>query len=253
MSSPFAGALMRTFWAPASRCAAAFSRSVNRPVDSITISAPELLPRAGWRGRARPATAARRRRSMMPLPPTSTMPAKRPWTESYFSRWASVAASSRSLTPTKSMSAPVCLSGPEEVAADTSEAVHADLQRHGVLLEGWPADHASRWAAGRRPGTGPMCLRAGYFVGPGLSVEVGSGLGSGLGAGPPPPPPVPVVVPVVVGASSWRRRHRLPRRRRCRRCRSASRGRSRSLSCLPSGCRRWRRGERPRWAPGSAR
>ena len=36
MSSPFAGAEMITFFAPAARCPLAFSPSVNRPVHSIT-------------------------------------------------------------------------------------------------------------------------------------------------------------------------------------------------------------------------
>ena len=45
MSSPLAGALMMTFFAPASMWARAFSASVNRPVDSITMSTPEVAPR----------------------------------------------------------------------------------------------------------------------------------------------------------------------------------------------------------------
>ena len=40
MSSPLAGAEMITFFAPASRCFAAWSRSVKRPVDSSTMSTP---------------------------------------------------------------------------------------------------------------------------------------------------------------------------------------------------------------------
>jgi hypothetical protein len=36
MSSPFAGAEMITFLAPAARCPFAFSASVNRPLDSMT-------------------------------------------------------------------------------------------------------------------------------------------------------------------------------------------------------------------------
>ena len=39
-SSPLAGALMMTFFAPASRWALAFVASVKRPVDSITMSTP---------------------------------------------------------------------------------------------------------------------------------------------------------------------------------------------------------------------
>ena len=39
-SSPLAGALITTFSAPASMCLSASSRSVNSPVDSITMRAP---------------------------------------------------------------------------------------------------------------------------------------------------------------------------------------------------------------------
>ncbi len=44
-SCPLAGALMRTFFAPALWWIAALSRSVKRPVHSRTMSTPELLPR----------------------------------------------------------------------------------------------------------------------------------------------------------------------------------------------------------------
>ena len=49
MSSPLAGALMMTFLAPASMWARAFSASVKRPVDSRTMSTPEVAPRQGGR------------------------------------------------------------------------------------------------------------------------------------------------------------------------------------------------------------
>ena len=49
MSSPFAGALMMTFLAPASMWARALSASVNRPVDSITMSTPRS-PHGSWAG-----------------------------------------------------------------------------------------------------------------------------------------------------------------------------------------------------------
>ena len=99
---------MMTFWAPASRCAAALSRSVKRPVDSITISAP-----SSFHGRLAGSRSASTRSSSpsitRPFAPTVTSPAKRPSTESYFSRCAIVAASLRSFTPTKSKSSPRCL------------------------------------------------------------------------------------------------------------------------------------------------
>ena len=40
LQSPFAGAEMITFFAPAARCPAALSASVNSPVDSTTMSTP---------------------------------------------------------------------------------------------------------------------------------------------------------------------------------------------------------------------
>ena len=108
MSSPLAGALMMTFWAPASMWAAAFSRSVNRPVDSITISAP-----TSFHGSCAGSRSANTRSSspstVRPFSETVTSASSRPRTESYFRRCASVFASVMSFTPTKSTSAPVCL------------------------------------------------------------------------------------------------------------------------------------------------
>ncbi len=63
MSSPFAGAEMMTFLAPASRCLAAFSRSVKNPVDSMTTSTPRSP-----HGSAAGSRSARIRSS---LPPTT--------------------------------------------------------------------------------------------------------------------------------------------------------------------------------------
>src|SRR5215210_430662 len=104
-SGSVAGALMMTFFAPASRCFAASSRFVNRPVDSITTSAP-----ASPHGRA---PGSRSAKTFSSSPSTmrassvySTSPWKGPRIESYLSRWASVFVSVMSLTPTQSMSAP---------------------------------------------------------------------------------------------------------------------------------------------------
>ncbi len=47
MSSPLAGALMRTFLAPAAMWARAFSASVKRPVDSMTMSTPRSFQGSG--------------------------------------------------------------------------------------------------------------------------------------------------------------------------------------------------------------
>ena len=103
MSSPLAGAEMITFFAPASRCLAAASRLVNRPVDSITTSTPRSFHGS--------CAGSRTARPLKPLPSTTisssvaeTSPGNRPRIESYFSRCASVLLSVMSLTPTISMS-----------------------------------------------------------------------------------------------------------------------------------------------------
>ncbi len=70
----------------------------------------------------------------MPSPSTLTSSSSRPWVESYLSRWALVAGGTRSLTATKSMSAPGLLGRPEEVAADAAEAVDADANCHVSFL-----------------------------------------------------------------------------------------------------------------------
>src|SRR3954453_5183601 len=103
-SGSVAGAEMITFCAPASRCFCASSRLVNNPVDSITTSAP--------RSDQGSAAGSRSASTLTSLPSTtiassgwSTVPGDGPSTESYLSRWASVLESTRSLTPTHSMSA----------------------------------------------------------------------------------------------------------------------------------------------------
>src|SRR5579859_775695 len=103
MSSPLAGAEITTFLAPAARCLDAFSLSVNRPVLSSTNSTPR-----SFQGSFSGSLIAE---TLMVLPFTtsasglaSTVPGKRPCTESYFRRCASVFVSVMSLTPTNSMS-----------------------------------------------------------------------------------------------------------------------------------------------------
>ena len=77
VSGLVAGAEMSTFLAPASRCLAAFSRSVNSPVDSITTSAP-----SSDHGRSAGSRSARTRISLpsteKPAPVASTSPGNRP-------------------------------------------------------------------------------------------------------------------------------------------------------------------------------
>ena len=96
---------MITFLAPASMCLAASAFFVNRPVDSITTSAP-----ASAQGSA---AGSRSAKTLSSSPSTisassvkSTSPGKGPRIESYLSRCASVFVSVMSLTPTQSMSSP---------------------------------------------------------------------------------------------------------------------------------------------------
>src|SRR6266508_5373682 len=105
-SSPLAGAEMITFLAPDLRCRAALSRSVKRPVDSITTSTPRS-PQASCAG-SRSAVARIALPSTVIAPwswPTSA--SSRPKVESYLSRWARVRLSVRSLTATISRSLPL--------------------------------------------------------------------------------------------------------------------------------------------------
>src|SRR5579859_5810984 len=105
MSSPLAGAEMITFRAPAVRCAAAASREVNRPVDSMTTSTPRSP-----QGSAAGSFSAMIRISWSParmmLPSAVTSTSSLPSTVSYLSRYALVAGSVRSLAATISMPPP---------------------------------------------------------------------------------------------------------------------------------------------------
>src|SRR5690242_8597364 len=95
---------MITFCAPASRCLAASSRLVNRPVDSITTSAPRS-PHGSCAGSFSARTLISRPSMVSVSSPTSTLPGNTPKTESYLSRWPSVRGSVMSLTATISTSA----------------------------------------------------------------------------------------------------------------------------------------------------
>src|SRR5919202_2186602 len=103
-SGSVAGAEMITLRAPASRCLAASSRLVNRPVDSITTSTPRS-PHGNWAGSFSASTLTSRPSTTSAPSRTSTVPGNGPNTESYLSRWPSVAASVMSLTATISTSA----------------------------------------------------------------------------------------------------------------------------------------------------
>ena len=101
-SGLFAGAVMTTFFAPASRCLAAASRLVKMPVDSNTTSTPSAFhgscagsfSESTWN--SSPSTVIR-----SPLAEMSAL--RLPRIESYLSRWASVSALVRSLTATMSI------------------------------------------------------------------------------------------------------------------------------------------------------
>ena len=105
--SPFPGAVMRTFFAPAVKCPCAFSACVNNPVASIAISAP-----SSFHGNAAGPSFTARQRMRCPLttsvssPSASTVPLKCPWTESYFNKYAKLSAPTRSLTATTSTISP---------------------------------------------------------------------------------------------------------------------------------------------------
>ena len=103
MSSPLAGAEITTFLAPAARCFSAAARSVKRPVLSSTSSTPKSF-QGRFSGSLMAVTVRGLPFTTSPSPLTSTVPGKRPWTESYLSRWASVLGSVMSLTETNSRS-----------------------------------------------------------------------------------------------------------------------------------------------------
>src|SRR5665213_3347121 len=103
-STPVPGAEMMTRLAPASRWAPAVSLDVNRPVDSMTTSIPRSDHGSAFGSRS--ANTAMGPLSSTRLDPsTDTSAPKRPWVESYLSRWAKVSADVRSLTATTSTSA----------------------------------------------------------------------------------------------------------------------------------------------------
>src|SRR5579859_6444872 len=105
MSSPLAGAEMITFRAPALRCAAAASREVNLPVDSMTTSTPRS-PQGSAAGSFSAMIRISESPARMMLPSAVTSTSSLPSTVSYLSRCALVAGSVRSLAATISMPLP---------------------------------------------------------------------------------------------------------------------------------------------------
>ena len=120
--------------APAWRWSAAWSRSVNRPVDSSTTSTPSSFQGSLAGSFSRGPSWCRRRRRCRPSG-GHTVPAKRPWTESYLSRWARVRGVGDVVDRDEiELLALHLLRGAHHVPPDPAEAVDADLNRHGRLL-----------------------------------------------------------------------------------------------------------------------
>src|SRR6266545_7115929 len=90
-----------TFLAPAVRCFAAASRSVKRPVLSSTSSTPRSF-QGSFSGSLMAETLISRPLTTSASPFAATVPGKRPWTESYVRRCASVFVSVMSFTATNS-------------------------------------------------------------------------------------------------------------------------------------------------------
>ena len=84
-SSFLAGAEMMTLRAPAAMCALAFSASVNRPVDSTTMSTPRS-PHGSLPGSRSASTLIFRPSTVRMSPSTDTVPGKGPRMVSYLSR-----------------------------------------------------------------------------------------------------------------------------------------------------------------------
>mmetsp|Transcript_20215 Transcript_20215/g.68618 ORF Transcript_20215/g.68618 Transcript_20215/m.68618 type:complete len:224 (-) Transcript_20215:191-862(-) len=81
------GAEMITWRAPPAMCAEAFSWVVNTPVDSHTKAAPDS-PHGMEAGSLSAKTRTVWPSMMRQFSPTSTVPLKRPWNESYLNRYA---------------------------------------------------------------------------------------------------------------------------------------------------------------------
>ncbi len=97
--SSFAGAVRRTFFAPAVTCIWSFSRLVNTPVPSTTMSAPRSF-HGSFEGSFSARTLICFPSTMMAPSAWETLPGYTPWTESYLNRYARVFASVISLMAT---------------------------------------------------------------------------------------------------------------------------------------------------------
>ena len=102
LAESLVGALMTTRLAPAARCLLAPSKSVNRPVDSTTYSAP-TLPQGSSAGLRTAVVGISFPLTRMPFSFGSTVPSNLPCVLSYFSRYARFSGGNKSLMPTNSM------------------------------------------------------------------------------------------------------------------------------------------------------
>ena len=132
MSSPFAGALMMTFWAPAAICALAFSASVKTPgaldddvdaevaprqVGRVLLLEDPDLPAVDDQGSA----------------VWSTTPGYVPYVESCLNRSASSSTGTRSLIADDLHVGRALDERLERLAADAAEAIDADAGGHRLL------------------------------------------------------------------------------------------------------------------------
>src|SRR6266571_113750 len=132
-SAFFAGADTMTSGAPASRCMAALSRSVNSPDDSTTRSTSRSFHGSAFGSRSdricnvSPLT-------LMPSPTTSMSASQVPRMESYFSRCAMSSTDRRSLAATKSMSAPRSLAARKKLRPMRPNPLIPTFTAIGTLL-----------------------------------------------------------------------------------------------------------------------
>ena len=113
-SAPVDGADTMTNGAPPSRCSAALSREVKMPVDSITTSTPRS-PHGRSAGLRSDSTLSVSLPTLIPPLVAAILSGSVPMTESYFNRCAIVSSEPRSLTATKSMSAPCWQGGAKKL------------------------------------------------------------------------------------------------------------------------------------------
>ena len=136
---------MITFLAPASRCLAAFSRSVNSPVDSITTSAP-TSPQGSAPGSRSANTFSSLPSTTRPLSVASTVPLNGPRIESYLSRCASVFVVGDVVDADPVDVGAARVRRAEDVATDAAEAVDSGPQGHPSLS----SDRVAEYPTGGR-------------------------------------------------------------------------------------------------------